>query len=208
MTYSPTSKNKHVPQRSCVICRVKGDKKNLIRIVRHPDGGAVIDVAGKLPGRGAYICPDEECISRAKKSGLLAHSLGTVINDEFWNELEDYAKNHEVDSDMKIRSVLGLSRKAGVLIIGTDNIACNKHKLLVMTAKDCSESVREFSSRYEENITLNMTIEELSETIGSGGGVQILALPLTTKKSGFADKIKNMAAKKNESITERGTAIE
>ena len=208
MTYSPTSKNKHVPQRSCVICRVKGDKKNLIRIVRHPDGGAVIDAAGKLPGRGAYICPDEECISRAKKSGLLAHSLGTVINDEFWNELEDYAKNHEIDSDMKIRSVLGLSRKAGVLIIGTDNISANKHKLLVMTAKDCSESVREFSLRYETHITLNMTTEELSETIGSGGGVQIVALPLTTKKSGFADKIKNMAAKKNESIAERGTAIE
>ena len=183
-----TGKNKHVPQRSCTVCKVKGDKKKLIRIVKHPYGGAVIDIAGKLPGRGTYICPDDECISRAKKSGMLAHILGTVIQNEFWNELEDYAKNHEVDSDMKIRSVLGLSRKAGALIIGTDNIAGNKTKLLVMTARDCSESVKEFASRYE-NMTLNMTIEELSETIGSRGGVQIIALP---QKSGFAKKIMNM----------------
>ena len=191
-----TGKSKHVPQRSCTVCKVKADKKKLIRIVRHPEGGAVIDIAGKLPGRGTYICPDEECISRAKKSGMLAHILGTVIQDEFWNELEDYAKNHEVDSDMKIRSVLGLSRKAGALIIGTDKTADNKHKLLVMTARDCSESVKEFASRYE-NMTLNMTIEELSETIGSRGGVQVIALPLN---SGFAKKIMNMK-------TERSTAV-
>ena len=187
MTYS-TKTSKHIPERSCVICRIKADKKKLIRIVRHPEGGAVIDIAGKLPGRGAYICPDDECISRAKKSGMLAHFLGTEIQNEFWNELEEYAKNHEVDSDMKIRSVLGLSRKAGALIIGTDKISDSKNKLLVMTAKDSSESVREFSSRYE-NITLNMTIEELSETIGSRGGVQVIALPLN---SGFAKKIMNM----------------
>lgn len=187
MTYS-TKTSKHIPERSCTVCKVKADKKKLIRIVRHPEGGAVIDIAGKLPGRGTYICPDDECISRAKKSGMLAHVLGTVIQEEFWNELEEYAKNHEVDSEVKIRSVLGLSRKAGALIIGTDKISDSKHKLLVMTAKDSSESVKEIASRYE-NITLNMTIEELSETIGSRGGVQVIALP---QKSGFAKKIMNM----------------
>ncbi len=196
MTYSPTRNSRHIPQRSCTVCKVKGDKKKLIRIVRHPNGGAVIDSAGKLPGRGTYICPDDECISRAKKSGMLAHVLGTEIQEDFWNELEDYAKNHEVDSDMKIRSTLGLSRKSGALVIGTDKIADNKRKLLVMTARDCSESVNEFASRYE-NIKLNMTIEELSETIGLRGGVQIVALPLS---SGFAKKILNTK-------TERGTAI-
>ena len=196
MTYSQTGNKKHIPQRSCSVCRVKADKHKLIRIVKHPEGGAVIDIAGKLPGRGAYICPDEECLSRAKKSGILAHSLGTVIQEEFWRELEDYAKNHEVDYDMKIKSVLGLSRKSGALIIGTDKISESRH-VLVMKAKDCSESVNEFASKYE-NITLNMTIEELSETIGSRGGVQVIALPLN---SGFAKKIMNM----NQ---ERRTAIE
>ena len=187
----------HIPVRSCTVCKVKADKEKLIRIVRHPEGGAVIDISGKLPGRGVYICPDDECISRAKKSGMLAHVLGTVIQAEFWNELEEYAKNHEVDSDMKIRSVLGLSRKAGALIIGTDKISDSRHKLLVMTANDSSDSVKEIASRYE-NITLNMTIKELSETIGSRGGVQVIALPLN---SGFSKKIMNM----NQ---ERRTAIE
>lgn len=179
-----------------MVCRVKADKHKLIRLVRHPEGGAVVDITGKLPGRGAYICPDEECVSHAKKSGIAAHSLGTVIPDEFWKKLEECVKHYDVDSDIKIRSVLGLSRKAGVLIIGTDNISASKHKVLVMRAKDSSESVKEFTSRYE-SITLNMTVEELSEAIGSRGGVQVIALP---RNSGFAKKIGNLTAEGRTAI--------
>lgn len=198
MTYSRTTKStKHKPQRSCTVCRAKSDKSDLIRVVRSPDGRAVVDAAKKLPGRGAYICPDSDCIEKAKKSGSLAHSLGVLPDENFWNELEECAKTFGVNVNLKVRSVLGLSRKSGNLIIGTDNIDREKRKLLVLTASDCSESVRKFADSHE-NITLEMNIEELSETIGIRGGVQIVGLPIN---SGFAKKLMSLIKR------ERGNAV-
>ena len=186
MTYLKNqSKSKRSPQRSCSICRVKYDKDALIRIVRDPHGHAVIDKSKKLPGRGTYICPDSECIEKARKTGRLAHSIGAIIDDVFWDELTEYAGNMAVNDDLKLRSILGLSRKSGQLLIGMDNIERERREVLVMTASDCSESVREFAERYE-HIALEMDITELSEVIGSRGGVQIVGLPLA---SGFAKRI-------------------
>ena len=195
MTYSPKTKStKHSPQRSCTVCRAKADKADLIRVVRSPEGRAVVDVMKKLPGRGAYICPDTECIERAKKSGSLAHALGIVINPDFWPELEEAAKTSGVNPALKVRSVLGLSRKSGALIIGTDNIDREKRKVLVLTASDCSESVRKFAESHE-NIALDMNTEELSEAIGTRGGVQIVGLPVN---SGFAKKLMSLNNVKGE----------
>ena len=186
MTYSRTTrKSNHKPQRSCTVCRAKSDKEDLIRIVKSPDGKAVVDVMKKLPGRGAYICPDSDCIQRAKKSGVLAHSLGMSTDDNFWAALEECAGTFGINPALKIRSVLGLSRKSGNLIIGTDNIDREKRKVLVLTASDCSEGVRKFADSHE-NIALEMSIAELSEAIGTRGGVQIVGLPLN---SGFAKKL-------------------
>ena len=198
MTYSRTTrKSNHKPQRSCAVCRAKSDKSDLIRIVRSPDGKAVVDVMKKLPGRGAYICPDSDCIERAKKSGSLAHALGIVISDDFWNDLEENAKTFGINPALKIRSVLGLSRKSGNLIIGADNIDREKRKVLVLTASDCSESVKKFAESHE-NIALEMNIEELSESIGTRGGVQIVGLPIN---SGFAKKLMSLQKR------ERGNAV-
>ena len=181
-----SSSNKHVPLRSCSVCRVKAAKSELIRIVKSPDGQAVIDIAGKLDGRGAYICPDSDCIEKGRKSGSLARVLGVKnINPEFWAGLEDYAKNHAVNNDLKLRSVLGLARKAGALLIGVDNIKGSHRKVLVITATDCSDSVSHFAESYTR-ITNLISISELSEAAGSRNkNVQIAALPLS---SGFAKK--------------------
>ena len=198
MKYSRTTKStKHSPQRSCTVCRAKSDKADLIRVVKSPDSRAVVDVAKKLPGRGAYICPDSDCIEKAKKSGSLAHSLGVLPDENFWNELEECAKTFGVNVNLKVRSVLGLSRKSGNLIIGMDNIDREKRKLLVLTASDCSESVKKFAETHE-NIALEMNIEELSETIGTRGGVQIVGLPIN---SGFAKKLMSLQKR------ERGNAV-
>lgn len=194
MTYSRTTKSNHIPKRSCAICRAKAEKSDLIRIVKSPDGRPVVDVMKKLPGHGVYICPDIDCIEKAKKSGSLAHSLGVNIGDDFWNELEESAKTFGVNPALKIRSVLGLSRKAGNLIIGTDNIDRDKRKLLVLTASDCSEAVKSFAEAHE-NIALDMNIEELSGAIGIRGSVQIVGLPLN---SGFAKKLLSLKKVKGE----------
>ena len=170
----------------------------MIRIVKSPDGRAVVDATKKLPGRGVYICPDSDCIERAKKSGVLARSLGMSADENFWTELENFAGTFGINPALKIRSVLGLSRKSGNLIIGADNIDREKRKLLVLTASDCSESVKKFAGTHE-NIALEMNVEELSQAIGTRGGVQIVGLPIN---SGFAKKLMSL---KN---AERGKAFE
>ena len=61
-------KPRKIPQRQCVGCREMKDKKALIRVVRSPEGTISLDFKGKLPGRGAYVCPNPECLKKARKS--------------------------------------------------------------------------------------------------------------------------------------------
>jgi hypothetical protein len=72
------------PERLCVGCREKHPKGELIRIVRAPSGDVSIDATGKSPGRGAYLCPREECLLAARKHNGLAWSFkGRVATDVY-----------------------------------------------------------------------------------------------------------------------------
>lgn len=196
----------NTPQRSCAVCRVKSGKENLIRLVKSPDGKVFIDTAKKLPGRGVYICPDLECLERAKKSGIIAHSLKTEINNGFWLELEEYIKKSGGGNiNLKIKSVLGLARKAGALLIGSERIENEHKKILVILAENSSEGVKKFAASHEK-ISLDMTVKELSEVTGLRDSVQILGLPLN---SGFAKKIISLInINLNKEETERSNALE
>ena len=72
---------KHTPQRTCVVCRVKGDKRSLTRLVR-TDAGVQVDSSGKMNGRGAYLCRNRSCWERAANSNLLNKTLRTTLSDE------------------------------------------------------------------------------------------------------------------------------
>ncbi len=67
------------PQRTCLGCRNSKDKQELIRIVRTPEGEVLIDRTGRKNGRGAYICPDPECLRLAVRSKALGRALETEI---------------------------------------------------------------------------------------------------------------------------------
>ncbi|MBW1667563.1 MAG: YlxR family protein [Deltaproteobacteria bacterium] len=54
----------HIPQRMCVVCRLKQDKKNLVRFVLDPEGRLIRDDTGKEPGRGIYVCPSNSCLEQ------------------------------------------------------------------------------------------------------------------------------------------------
>lgn len=58
---------KKIPMRQCVGCREMKPKRELIRVVRSPEGDIALDFRGKNPGRGAYICPDAKCLAKARK---------------------------------------------------------------------------------------------------------------------------------------------
>ena len=81
-------KVKKIPQRQCVGCRIKRDKKDLLRIVKTPEGEIVLDATGKKSGRGAYVCPDPECLKKARKSRALERAFDTAIPAEVYDALE------------------------------------------------------------------------------------------------------------------------
>ena len=79
---------KKIPQRQCMGCRERKEKRELIRVVRAPDGGVSLDFRGKAPGRGAYICPDMACLKKAIRSKALERSLDVAIPEEIYARLE------------------------------------------------------------------------------------------------------------------------
>jgi predicted RNA-binding protein YlxR (DUF448 family) len=85
-------KVKKIPQRTCIGCRSVRGKKELIRIVRTPEGQVVLDVTGKKAGRGTYICPSVECMEKALKGEMLAKTLETSIPPEVKETLRDEVK--------------------------------------------------------------------------------------------------------------------
>ena len=81
-------KEKKIPERRCVGCGISFPKKDLIRVVRLPDGGAELDPTGKKAGRGAYICRSAECLKKARKAKRLERNLEVTISGEVYEELE------------------------------------------------------------------------------------------------------------------------
>lgn len=78
---------KKIPQRSCIGCNQKKDKKDLIRIVKNKEGIIKIDKTGKLEGRGSYICNNVECLEKVIKSKRLEKTFEMKIDDEIYNSL-------------------------------------------------------------------------------------------------------------------------
>ena len=79
---------KRLPQRTCVICRTTMAKRNLMRIVRTPEGRVVLDPRGKAAGRGAYLCPRKECFTSARARFSVARGLETDLSEVDWQALE------------------------------------------------------------------------------------------------------------------------
>ena len=87
---------KKIPMRRCTGCGEMKEKKDLIRVVRTPEGDIRIDQTGKIIGRGAYLCDDASCLRKAQKKRSLQRSLDTAIPDEIFDELH---KRWEVFQD-------------------------------------------------------------------------------------------------------------
>ena len=78
---------KKIPMRQCLGCREMKPKKELIRVVRSPEGELSIDFKGKKPGRGAYVCRDTACLARAKKSKAIERAFETTVSEEMYAAL-------------------------------------------------------------------------------------------------------------------------
>lgn len=79
---------KKIPMRQCLGCREMKAKRELIRVVRSPEGEISLDFRGKKPGRGAYVCPSPACLAKARKSKALERAFSTPIPSEVYEALE------------------------------------------------------------------------------------------------------------------------
>ena len=75
-------KPRKIPMRMCVGCREMKEKKELIRVVRSPEGDVSLDPTGKKSGRGAYVCRNTECLKRAIKQRQLERQLEVTLTEE------------------------------------------------------------------------------------------------------------------------------
>lgn len=80
---------KSIPMRKCTGCNEMKPKKELVRVVRSPEGEISLDLTGKKNGRGAYICRSTDCLAKARKSGRIAKSFACAIPDEVYDTLEE-----------------------------------------------------------------------------------------------------------------------
>lgn len=78
---------KKIPLRTCIGCKEKKPKKELIRVVKQADGKILIDFTGKTNGRGAYLCPDSNCLEQAIKTKKLSREFETEIPKEVYDDL-------------------------------------------------------------------------------------------------------------------------
>ncbi len=86
---------KKIPMRQCLGCREMKPKKELIRVVRSPEGVVSLDFRGKLPGRGAYLCPARECLAKAKKARALERTFGAALPPDLYEVLQQQLEGSE-----------------------------------------------------------------------------------------------------------------
>lgn len=85
-------KQKKIPLRKCNGCGEQKDKRELVRIVKNADGEINLDLTGKMAGRGAYICPNAECLKMARKSKRIDKAFETAVPDEVYDKTEEQLK--------------------------------------------------------------------------------------------------------------------
>ncbi len=78
---------KTIPQRMCVGCREMKPKRELLRIVKSPEGELHVDRSGKMPGRGAYLCSNGDCLQKAIKSHGIERALEIKVPDAIWENV-------------------------------------------------------------------------------------------------------------------------
>ena len=81
-------KAKKVPVRMCAGCGGRFDKRDLVRVVRTPQGDVQLDLTGKMAGRGAYVCHDVACLQKARKTRALERAFDTAIPPEVYDAME------------------------------------------------------------------------------------------------------------------------
>ena len=86
-------KTKRIPMRMCIACREMKPKQEMMRVVKNADGEIYADPTGKAPGRGAYVCNNEECRKKLNVKKLLHKTFSTNVSMEVYQDIEEEQKS-------------------------------------------------------------------------------------------------------------------
>jgi len=86
-------KQRKLPLRKCLGCGEVKDKRELVRVVKSPDGEISLDLTGKKAGRGAYICPDASCLNKARKAKRIDRAFECTVPEAVYEAMERELKN-------------------------------------------------------------------------------------------------------------------
>ncbi len=156
-----------MPIRRCVGCGREREKAELIRLVCY-DSRVVVDYHHRLPGRGAYVCPERSCIERAMKKRRLERAFKFESETEQGGQMDYADLPAQIERAIKrqILGLLGLAARAGKVISGWNNVKGNLRRLkLILIAEDAAPStLRRFA--HLEGAHVAMGKEELGRALG------------------------------------------
>lgn len=182
----------------------------MIRVVRLPGGEVEIDERGRQSGRGAYVCPQPQCVTLCLKRKLLEKALKCAVPETVKARLKELghvdAESERLAAEAVNRdavAALGMARRAGELIIGQDRVMgalSAGEKLLVLTSADASETLRRALSIRGVRFRPMNGVDR--RALGGALGLRQTVIAALPEGSGFAEKL-------NELIPEEGgTAVE
>ena len=152
---------KKIPMRQCIGCQTSRPKKELVRVVRGPDGTISIDTVGKKPGRGAYLCPDPACLAKAQKKKALERSFEQPVPAEVYEAL---AAQLAINPNT-IQKAYGALEQEGYVysIPGKGSFAADRSEV---EDKRREELLAQLSKVVQELRFLGVTDEEISAACG------------------------------------------
>jgi len=172
--------------RSCLGCREIAEKKKLLRLVLSPDNEVVLDFYSKLPGRGAYVCPQLSCMEKALKGNALKRAFRGSVKMPV---LDEVARVFTLQCTEKIASLLSMAIRSRKISLGTEAVEGELKKgnlSLLLLSRDLSETA---GKKWETRIAAKaINIKRFPDTEGIKkvlGGRKVAAL----KDSGLAAAI-------------------
>ena len=156
--------------RQCCVTKQLLPRDQLLRFVAGPDNLVYFDVTGHLPGRGAWLSPSKDVLSKALKTKTLQKTLDVSalrLPDDLAGQIETQLKQ-------RCLHWLGLAQKSGMLLTGFDTIRAARSALgLVLHAKDCSEKEQERLHLTDVPVCRLFSADELAQAVGKEGCVHV-----------------------------------
>jgi hypothetical protein len=175
-------------ERTCVSCRKKGIKGELIKLANTPQG-VIIDYSERLPGRGAYVCPEMPCIEKGLKEGSLSRAFKESAKPP---RLEDFVAELDQKINRKVASLLGMARKSGLVAAGFDSAieaAIRDTGGLVIMAQDLSGNTKKKAMEEGTGFTGRLVEYSTKDMLGSMLGMDPVGIVFIKNKE-LSDSLK------------------